>query len=116
MDETHMEAEIALDGNVHRLRIDPADHACLVEIEALLLNGEQIPLDKKHILTNGKMIEPEKYVFATSDPNMEIEVSRLSLKGENCLKMKLEVTLLPQHMGESIAKSMKERRRGCRLL
>ena len=116
VDETHMEAEIALDGNVHRLRIDPADHACLVEVEALLLNGEQIPLDKKHILTNGKMIEPEKYVFATSDPNMEIEVSRLSLKGENCLKMKLEVTLLPQHMGESIAKSMKERRRGCRLL
>ncbi|MGN0289575.1 MAG: SAM-dependent methyltransferase [Lachnospiraceae bacterium] len=116
VDETHMEAEIALDGNVHRLRIDPADHACLVEIEALLLNGEQIPLDKKHILTNGKMIEPEKYVFATSDPNMEIEVSRLSLKGENCLKMKLEVTLLPRHMGESIAKSMKERRRGCRLL
>ena len=116
VDETHMEAEIALDGNVHRLRIDPADHACLVEIEALLLNGEQIPLDKKHILTKGKMIEPEKYVFATSDHNRGIEVSRLSLKGENCLKMKLEVTLLPQHMGESIAKSMKERRRGCRLL
>lgn len=108
VDDTHLEAAISLDGNVHRLRIDPADRCCLVKIEALELNGMQIPLDKKHILTNGRSITAGSFCFATTDPNMEIEVSRLPMKGENLLKVRLEVITLEPDMAESIAKSMKK--------
>lgn len=107
-DDVTIEAEIPLDGNVRRLRIDPADVSCMVKIEAMDLNGLPIPMQKKYIETNGKQVKPGSYVFATQDPNIEIRVSELPMSGENILNVKMKVSSITSDMAEDIMGSIKK--------
>ena len=108
VDTTTVEAEIPMAGNVRRLRIDPADRSCMVKIETLLLNGIQVPMQKKIIETNGKQIKPGSYVFSTQDPNIEIKVSELAMSGENVLDVRMKVSPLTADMAEDIMGSVKK--------
>ncbi|MBQ8597305.1 MAG: class I SAM-dependent methyltransferase [Lachnospiraceae bacterium] len=108
VDATTVEAEIPLDGNVRKLRIDPADRSCMVKIESMLLNGVQVPLQKKFVETNGKQVKPGSYVFSTQDPNVEIRVSELPMTGENVLDIKMKVSPLTADMAEDIMGSIKK--------
>lgn len=107
-DEVTVEAEIFFDGNVRNLRIDPADRSCMVKIESMILNGVQIPLQKKYIECNGKFVKPGSYVFATRDPNIGVKVSELSMTGENVLEVKMKVSPLTEDMAEDISSSIKK--------
>lgn len=105
--EQELETEIPFDGNVRNLRIDPADRSCVVKIHELTLNGVEIPLQKKYISTNGKMVKNGCYVFATADPNLLIQVSQLPMRGENTLAVKLSVASVTEEMAQEIEGSIK---------
>ena len=107
-DECTIEAEIPFDGNVHALRIDPADRTCMVKVEELLLNGVKVPLTGKSFLTNGKEIKNGTFVFATEDPNMTIMVSSLPMQGTNKLFMKLKLSPLDTEIAGDVSESKKE--------
>ncbi len=111
VDENHLETEVSLGKDVQKLRIDPTDCPCLVKVETLLFNGEKIPVDKEHILTNGKRVEPGSYVFATLDPNMEIDLSGFFRQDKNSLSVRLEVVALPMKMAESLAGNLAKDRK-----
>lgn len=105
--EQELEAEISFDGNVKNLRIDPADKSCMVKIHEIALNGVAVPLQKKCIETNGKMVKSGCYVFATQDPNLLVRVSQLPMQGENVLTVKLEVAPLSEAVAQDIGSSVK---------
>lgn len=103
VDETHIEAELQLDGNVRNLRVDPADRSCIVKIQELTLNGEEIPLTKKYVQTNGSAIQKGSYAFPTDDPNILIRVSELPMTGENTLIIKMELSKVSPQLAEEVA-------------
>lgn len=105
--ENYLEAEISVDGNVKNLRIDPADHSCVVKIYQLLLNGAEIPLQKKNFATNGKTVKNGCYVFATQDPNIVIKFSDLPVRGENILLVKMEVSPISEELATDIIGAVK---------
>ncbi len=105
--ENLIEAEIPFDGNVTQLRIDPADRCCIVKIKTLLLNGQAVPMNKKCLITNGKALENDTYVFATADPNMTVMVSELPMSGENTLSVELEIAYLPEGIAAGMATGKK---------
>lgn len=105
--EEHLiEAEIPFDGNVKALRIDPADRCCMVKVLELLVNGVTVPLNKKYVTSNGVAMGKDGFVFATSDPNMTIQLSDIPRRGENILSIKLEIAPLTA----SLAETMTERK------
>lgn len=107
-DEYTVEAEITFDGNVTTLRIDPADKACIVKITELLLNGQKVPLSKKIFQTNGRAVKDGTYVFATTDPNLVIQVSGLPRQGENILTINMKLSPLSVEMAEDVLGSIKK--------
>lgn len=108
VDECRIEAEIPVDGNVRTLRLDPADRSCMVKILELSLNGTAVPLQKKWIETNGKMIKNGCYVFDTQDPNINIKVAELPMTGENILTVRMELTPVPQDMAQDMLGAIKK--------
>ena len=107
VNEYEIEAEIPLDGNVRELRIDPADRSCMVKIKELRLNETDVPLQKKYIQTNGKMVKAGCYVFDTQDPNLCIRVSELPMSGENILHVRMELTPVPADMAKDMMDAVK---------
>ena len=107
-DECTIEAEIPFDGNVHALRIDPADRACMVKVEELLLNGVKVPLTGRNFLTNGKEMKNGTFVFQTEDPNMTISVSSLPMQGSNKLFLKLKLSPLAKEIAADTAEGAKK--------
>ena len=100
-----VEAEIPFDGNVNALRIDPADRCCVVKICEILLNQVPVPLSKKHIVSNGKALTGETYVFATSDPNFTVKVSALPRQAENILSVRMNISPLSQEIAQDMERS-----------
>ena len=107
-DEYKIEAEIAFDGNVTALRIDPADKSCMVKITGLCLNGQEVSLSKKILQTNGKTVKDGTYVFVTSDPNLVFQISALPRQGENTLTITMQLSPLPMEMAEDMAGSIRK--------
>ncbi|MDE7287588.1 MAG: class I SAM-dependent methyltransferase [Lachnospiraceae bacterium] len=106
--EYEIEARIPFDGNVRRLRIDPADRSCMIKIKELRQNEMDVPLQKKYVQTNGKTIKPGCYVFETQDPNVCIAVSHLSMHGENLLFVKMELAPVPTDMANDMTNAVKK--------
>ncbi|MCM1185890.1 MAG: methyltransferase domain-containing protein [Lachnoclostridium sp.] len=102
-----VELTLKVDGNVKMLRIDPAFNSCAVKILELTFNEEPVPLDKKHLLLNGRIARPSTIVFPTEDPNINIMLDSLSPKAENKLSVKMEVSLLPLGAAQEIADAVK---------
>lgn len=109
-DKNHIEMDISFDGNVIDLRIDPLMDACVVLIKELTVNGYPLPeYSKKYIEVNGRSLKGDVpgYVFATSDPNMNIHVSNMPLKGENTLHCVMDFARMTEEIGANLLKSVK---------
>jgi len=116
--EQLIEMELAVDGNVHILRIDPAFDSCMVKILEMTFNGERVPLEKRKVLlVNGRICRPEKttgdmyqpsIVFPTTDPNINIDLQLLERKAENTLYTRMEVVRLPLSMAQDMAGAVKK--------
>ncbi len=108
VDEFRIEAEIPVDGNVKALRLDPADRSCMVKILELSLNGTAVPLHKKWVEANGKLIKPGCYVFDTQDPNIHIKLVDLPMTGENILTVRLELSPVSEGMAQDMMGAIKK--------
>ena len=99
-----------MDGNVRIVRIDPAMTSCVVHIEELLFNGVPVPLqDKKIFYVNGKMAKPSATcIFATTDPNLYVNIADLERKPENELYAKLKVVPMPENIAADMAGAVKK--------
>lgn len=113
-----MEFEVPVSGNVQMLRIDPMLDSCMCRILEMTLNGTYIPFEKKGMLvTNGKMLKTKEkkgekneptFVFATKDPNININIKELQRGANNVLRVRMEVVRLPMKMAEDMAESVKK--------
>lgn len=110
-----IELELKVSGDVKMLRIDPGMYPCAVKIREMTFNGATVPLHKRKLLyANGSIVpasdkDGEKdcpsIVFATDDPNINVNLERLERKDENVLRARLEIVRLPL----PIAKDMEAR-------
>lgn len=107
-DKYTLETEIAFDGNVKALRIDPADRCCIVKIEELLLNGAVVPITKKTVQTNGKNIKDNTWIFTTSDPNFTLQVLKLPIQGKNILSFTLKLSPLPEDLALEVSDGIRK--------
>ena len=95
--ERQIETTLTVGGDVRNFRIDPADKACLVNIQQMLWNGHPIELEKKYLESNGRCVKPGVYLFATEDPNLVLHVEALVMDGlrsleNNELEIQMEVS------------------------
>lgn len=100
-----IDLELKVGGDVNMLRIDPGMYPCAVKVKEMSFNGATVPLHKRKLLyANGTIVkaadkEGEKdcpsIVFATDDPNINVNVARLGRKEENVLRVRLEIVRLP---------------------
>lgn len=113
--ENEIVLELEVSGNVRMLRIDPAMDSCMVKIREMTFNGVRVPLEKRKLLiTNGKIAKPvEKgvyqpsIVFATADPNLNIDLNQLERQAENMLCARMEIVRIPQGMARDMEASVK---------
>lgn len=108
VDDNHIVTAIELDGNVRTLRIDPSENSCVVKINELVFNGENLLKDKKVIQTNGKTINYGTYAFITTDPNVEIRLNDVLIRGDNTLHIDMEVIPVSESMATDICNSVKK--------
>ncbi|MCM1134621.1 MAG: class I SAM-dependent methyltransferase [Clostridium sp.] len=101
-------AEILLNGQVRALRVDPADHSCVVKITRLDFNGEEIPLHKKYVETNGKTVKNGCYIFDTPDPNIHIKLAELSRTAEDKLRIEMELSAVSPEMARDMMGAVKK--------
>lgn len=107
--EQEVEVELAVDGDVQTLRLDPGTGTCVVKVDELTLNGQEIPLHNRKIFyTNGRALKASStFLFTDSDPNMYINMTALEGERKNTLHVKMRVTDLPSDMAEDVAASLK---------
>lgn len=106
--KNHVQCDINFDGNLKNLRIDPADLRCLVRINELVLNGNNVLKNKKFIESNGKTINYGTYAFNTMDPNLVLRLNEVLMRGENVLHLDMEVTPMSEEMLTDISNSVKK--------
>lgn len=107
--ERDVELELKVSGDVKLLRIDPIMDSCVVKVREMTWNGERIPVERKKVLLlNGRSSggETPSIVFATTDPNLGIDLGGLERKAENLLCASLEVTRLPMQTAEDLCKAL----------
>lgn len=107
VDDKTVEMELTVDGDVRMIRIDPAFYSCAVKIEELTFNGEPIPLNKKHLLLNGRIAKPSTIIFPTEDPIISILLEKLPRNTEDRLFVRMEVARLPLDIARELADSVK---------
>ena len=94
------------------LRIDPAMCACICMIRELQWNGEPIPLEqRKAVIVNGQKIKTMagmNIVFATDDPNININVERLNVAEKNVLAAKMEVVRISEGTATELVTATKK--------
>lgn len=105
--ENTLHFSLAVDGNVHLIRIDPAMDYCAVKIEELLFNGVKVEPDRKTVVTNGRRMQNGSYVFATEDPNINIKLEDLARKADNELEVKMEIVRIPAAIAQDMAAAVK---------
>ncbi len=112
-----IECDIAVSGNVHDLRIDPASFPCAVKFAELTFNGERIPIEKRRMLTvNGKLLPADKAaagdlpgaVFATEDPNINLHIEDLNRRAENVLHVRLQIDRLSMPVAQAMAGAVRK--------
>lgn len=103
VDEKKVELELKVDREVRMLRIDPAFYSCVVKINELTFNDVPIPLNKKHVFSNGKIVKPSTFIFPTEDPGINILLEKLPREEENMLFARMEVALVPLSIAEGAA-------------
>lgn len=111
-DSQTVEVEISVDKDVKMLRIDPAMCACICMIRELQWNGEPIPLEqRKAVIVNGQKIKTMagmNIVFATDDPNININVERLNVAEKNVLAAKMEVVRISEGTATELVTATKK--------
>lgn len=108
--DREVDLELPVGGDVETFRIDPSMEPCVVKIEELTFNGQEVPMkNKKVFYTNGKALkQTQDFVFPAADPNLYVKVAALERQAENILHIKMQVVRLPAAVAEDIAAAAKK--------
>lgn len=108
--DREVDLELPVDGDVETFRIDPSMEPCVVKIEELTFNGQEVSVkNKKVFYTNGKPLkQTQDFVFPAADPNLYVKVAALERQAENTLHIKMQVAKLPEAVAEDIAAAVKK--------
>lgn len=108
--DREVDLELPVGGDVETFRIDPSMEPCVVKIEELTFNEQEVPIkNKKVFYTNGKPLkQTQNFVFPAADPNLYVKVAALERQAENTLHIKMQVAKLPAAVAEDIAAAAKK--------
>lgn len=107
--ENLIELEVKVGGDVRQLRIDPAFDSCVVRIQEMTFNGEEVPFDRRKVLiVNGRIARPATLIFPTVDPNINVILSELDRQPENTLYARMEIVRVPVAMAQEMANAVKK--------
>ncbi len=107
--ENKIELDLTVSGDVQVLRIDPAFTSCIVRIEEISFNGENLPYDKKRLLqVNGRVAKPATLVFPTEDPNINIYLNEVNRLHVNRLYVRMEIVPVSLNMAREMANAVKK--------
>lgn len=106
--ENIIRLELLVDGDVHKLRIDPSMDRCLVRIREIRWNGAELNPERKLIEINGRRIKNGCYVFRTEDPNINFSLLNLERKAENEMSVEMEVIRLPEAMSADLYEGIRK--------
>ena len=111
--------ELKVGGDVKMLRIDPGMYPCAVKVREMTFNGATVPLHKRMLLyVNGSIVSPAdkdgerdcpSLVFATEDPNINVNLERLERKETNIFRVRLEIVRLPMPVARDMEARCKRR-------
>ncbi|MCL2718017.1 MAG: class I SAM-dependent methyltransferase [Lachnospiraceae bacterium] len=96
LDESNVLVDITIPKGTRRLRLDPADMACVVSVHSLKWNGEERQIGRKYLKSNGKKINNNCYLFKTADPNFYLSLKGLNKQENNHLEIQMNVAMFSQ--------------------
>jgi len=94
--------ELKVLGGRKQLRIDPCNEYCIVRIDYLTWNGEDISRSLLNFRSNGKKIGKDLYVFATKDPGFTINLKGVTHEKVNSLSVNMFVTVIDEETAKRI--------------
>ncbi len=109
--------EMTFDSDVRQIRMDPAMTNCIVTYKYIKLNDIELTFGGKNsqITTNGYPIGDRTFVFATTDPNVNIsfwnEDGKITGSGEVTLTAEWEITIITEQMAEQFRLANQPKRR-----
>ena len=107
--EHSLELEVKVDGDVRNLRIDPAMDSCICKVKEFTFNGIPIPLkDKKIVTINGRMAG-NTFVFATADPNINLNMDVLNKKVANTICLSMDINRLDSELCQDLENELKRK-------
>ena len=102
-DRNHISFSLEVDAQMKYVRIDPAMDSCIVTVDELTWNGKKIPVGTKRCMINGTMLGKNTMLFATTDPNIIINVKRMAKKQMNTIQVKMEIVRIPIEVARQMA-------------
>ena len=90
------------------IRLDPLSDACIVTIKEADIDSNPYAVEnKKMLLSNGKRIGQDSFIFNTADPNLIFLLEGLVKSEESFLNVKLDIVRLKTDMAEKIFDNIK---------
>jgi hypothetical protein len=85
---------VTVGSGIRAFRIDPCSEFCVVSVEYIRLNGEEIRPGRHGYSCNGKKIGTDTYAFATSDPGFTVKLPRSTTGEGNVLEAHMTVSVI----------------------
>lgn len=108
-EENKIELQLVISNDVRKLRIDPSFRPCICKIRELQLNGKELSLENKRVISINGHMGGNTMVFATEDPNINLHLEYFNLKEENHLKVVMEISSISMDICEDLDKVLKRK-------
>ena len=108
-EENRIELLLNFPKDTINLRIDPSFDSCICKIRDLRLNGKNLLVENKKLISINGYMSGKTMVFATNDPNINLHLSQLTLEEENYLNVVIEVSNISMDMGLDLYKVLKRK-------
>ncbi len=106
-----MRLEIPVKAAVKALRIDPAETSCIVRMHSAVLDGKNLNLSNKAVLSmNGWEMESQTFFFHTGDPNLTFWLNGQERSEESVLTVEFEISRLSEEAAAAVDANLKRRR------
>ena len=85
---------VTVGSGIRAFRIDPCSEFCVVSVDHIRFNGEQIRPGRRGYSCNGRKIGADTYAFATSDPGFTVNLPKSTVGEGNVLEACMTVNVI----------------------
>ncbi len=90
------------------LRIDPINATSIVRVLECRINDLDYPIEnKKYLMSNGRRISNDSFVFDSNDPNLIFNLSGLIREENSFLYLKLSITKIDEAIAQALCEKPK---------